>query len=211
MACHQVGKVAEGLGRVVGFPDVDVDSAHMVGVAFRSLVAQPPEEFLQGFDVGVGQNRRDQFGLFAVVPCLDADIPLEFPLASLVVPCTPSVVAVFACGVLVVAGAEKLGSNFGCLAAADVVHFDFYANRLVLHVLNLPCGGLFHFAYPFRSCALRLAVCFPACTYIYHSNENNYQVLFCVYTADFCVYFAKGRGGYSPLSLGISPVRMKCT
>ena len=150
VTCHQVGKVAEGLRRVVGFADVDVDSAHMVGVAFRSLVPQPPEEFLQGFNVGVGQNRRDQFGLFAVVPRLDAHVPLEFPLASLVVPCTPSVVAVFACCVLVVAGAEKLGSNFGCLAAADVVHFDFYANRLVLHVFNLPCGVLFHFAYPFR-------------------------------------------------------------
>ena len=67
MACHQVGKVAEGLRRVVSFPDVDVDSAHMEGVAFRSLVSQPPEEFLQGFDVGVGQNRRYQFGLFAVL------------------------------------------------------------------------------------------------------------------------------------------------
>lgn len=145
MACHQVGKVAEGLGRVVGFPDVDVDSTHMCGVAFRSLVAQPPEEFLQVFDVGVGQDRRDQFGLFAAVPCLDADIPLEFPLASLGIPCAPSVVAVFAGGILVVAGAEKLGGNLGCLAAADAVHFDFHADGLVIHVLNLPCGGLFHF------------------------------------------------------------------
>ena len=155
VACHQVGKIAEGLRRVVGFPDVDVDSAHMVGVAFRSLVPQPPEEFLQGFNVIVGQNRRDQFGLFAVVPCLDAHVPLEFPLASLVVPCTPSVVAVAPCGVFVASRSEEVCGNLRCLAAADAVHFNFDPNRLVLHVFNLPCGVLFHFAYPFRFRPLR--------------------------------------------------------
>ena len=155
VACHQVGKVAEGLRRVVGFADVDVDSAHMVGVAFRSLVPQPPEEFLQGFDVGVGQNRRDQFGLFAVAPCLDAHVPLEFPLAAFAVPCAVGVVPVAACRVLAASRPEEVGGNLGCLVAADVVHLDFHPDGLVLHALNLPCGVLFHFRLPLSLYPLR--------------------------------------------------------
>ena len=46
VACHNVGEVAEGLGAVLAQSDVDVDSAHMVGVAFRSCVAEVADDCL---------------------------------------------------------------------------------------------------------------------------------------------------------------------
>ena len=170
-----------------------MDSAHVGGVALRSLAAEPAEKLLQQLDVLVAEDGRYKLGPLVVVPCDDADVPLEFPLAAFRVPCAPCGVSVAPCGVFVASRSEEVCGNLGCLVAADVVHFDFYANRLVLHVLNLPCGVLFHFRLPLSliPCAAWRAVCFPACTYIYHSNENNYQVLFCVYMADFCI-FLKG-------------------
>ena len=148
VACHQIGKVAEGFRRVAGFPYVYMDSASVERIAFRSPVPEPPNEFLQGFDVLVVEDGRYQFRPLAVVPCYDAPVPLEFPLAPLSVPCAPSAVPVAACCVLEPSRSEELGGNLSCLAAADVVHLDLHPDGLVLHVLNLLCCALFHFRVP---------------------------------------------------------------
>ena len=145
VACHQVGKVSECLRRVAALADVDVHAAHMGGVALRSRVAQSSQKFLQSLDVFVVQDGRDQFGLLGTASGFDADVALEFPLASLVVPCAPSAVAVAVCRVLEVSRAEEVRRDSRCVSAADAVHLDFDADGLLLHVLDLPCRRCLHF------------------------------------------------------------------
>ena len=41
---------------------------------------------LQGFNVLVFQNRRDQFALFGIASC-NADVLLKFPFSALCIPC----------------------------------------------------------------------------------------------------------------------------
>lgn len=53
MACHDVGEVSEALGAVVAQANVDVNSAHMGGVAFRSGMAEVADDFLQVADVAI--------------------------------------------------------------------------------------------------------------------------------------------------------------
>lgn len=145
VACHEVGEVSECLRRVAALADVDVYAAHVGGVALRSRVAQPPQKFLQALDVFVVQDGRDQFGLLGAASGFDADVALEFPLASLVVPCAPSAVAVAPCRVFEVSRAEEVRRDSRCVSAADAVHLDFHTDGLLLHVLDLPCRRCLHF------------------------------------------------------------------
>src|SRR5699024_11875411 len=57
-------------------------------------------DLLQGFDVTVGQDRGDQFAFLFFRP-RNGSVLLEFPLASLTVPCAPSAVPVAAGSVLI--------------------------------------------------------------------------------------------------------------
>ena len=145
VACHQIGEVAEGFRRMVALADVNVYAAHVGGVALCSRVAQPPQKFLQALDVFVVQDGRDQFGLLGAASGFDADVALEFPLASLVVPCAPSAVSVAPCRVFEVSRAEEVRRDCRCVPAADAVHLDFHADGLLLHVLDLPCRRCLHF------------------------------------------------------------------
>lgn len=145
VACHEVGEVSECLRRVAALADVDVYAAHVGGVALRSRVAQSSQKFLQAFDVFVVQDGRDQFGLLGAACGFDADVALEFPLASPVVPCAPSAVAVAPCRVLEVSRAEEVCRDSRRVPAADAVHLDFDADGLLLHVLDLPCRRCLHF------------------------------------------------------------------
>ena len=145
VACHEVGEVSECLRRVAALADVDVHAAHVGGVALRSRVAQSPQEFLQALDVFVVQDGRDQFGLLSAACGFDADVALEFPLASLVVPGAPSAVAVAPCRVFEVSRSEEVRRDCRCVPAADAVHLDFHADGLLLHVLDLPYRRCLHF------------------------------------------------------------------
>ena len=86
VACHQVCKVSEGLCGVSVRSDVNVYSAASCCIAFRSCLAKFSDEFLQGFDVAVGEDRGYQFALFAV-GSVNAHVFLEFPLSAVCVPC----------------------------------------------------------------------------------------------------------------------------
>ena len=57
VACHQVCEVSECLCRVSFCSDVNVYSAAPCCIAFRSCLAKFSDEFLQGFDVAVGEDR----------------------------------------------------------------------------------------------------------------------------------------------------------
>ena len=57
---HDVHKVADGLCGVVAFADVDVDPASAAWAALCACLAEQPDDFLQGFDVVVGEDRGDQ-------------------------------------------------------------------------------------------------------------------------------------------------------
>ena len=85
VACHDVGEVSQCLGRVPLGTDVDVNTAASGGIAFCSGFAEAANQLLQGFHVGVGQDRRDHLAFLALRSC-DADILLEFPFPSVCVP-----------------------------------------------------------------------------------------------------------------------------
>ena len=86
VACHQVCKVSEGLCGVSFCSDVNVYSAAPCCIAFCSCLAKSSDEFLQGFNVAVGEYRGYQFALFDV-GSVNADILLEFPLSAVCIPC----------------------------------------------------------------------------------------------------------------------------
>ncbi len=155
VACHDVGQVAQGLWGVALGADVDVNSAAPGGVALGAHSAKPPNQLLQGFHVGVGQDWGDQLAFFAVRTG-NGNVLLEFPLASLAVPCAPGAVPVAVCGALVAPGAKELGGNLCRPAAVDVVHLDLDPNGLLLHFLDLGSRFLVHDSaswlvfFPFR-------------------------------------------------------------
>src|SRR5699024_4559596 len=135
---HNIGKVPKALRRVPLRSDVDVNSTATAGVAFRSGVPKLPAKLLQGFDVTVGQDRGDQFAFLFFRP-RNGSVLLEFPLASLTVPCAPSAVPVAAGSVLISACAEVGGGNLHSLLPGDVIHLHLDPNRLCFHLCNLPC------------------------------------------------------------------------
>ena len=143
VAGHDVGQVAQGLRGVALGADVDVDSAAPGGVALGARSAQPANQLLQGFHVGVGQDRGNQLAFFAV-RAGNGNVLLEFPLASLAVPCAPGAVPVAVGGALVASGAEELGGDLCRPAAVDVVHLDLDPDGLLLHFLDLGSRFLVH-------------------------------------------------------------------
>ena len=85
MACHDVCEVSERLGRVPLGTDVDVNTAASCGITFCSGFAEAANQLLQGLHVNVGEDRRDHLA-FLAVRARDADVLLEFPLASALIP-----------------------------------------------------------------------------------------------------------------------------
>ena len=175
MCGHDVHQVPQGLGVVVPAvqaleADVNMHPAASGRAALHPGVAELPEEFLEGFHVGVGQDRGDQFALF-VVRSSDAHVPLEFPFPALCVPGAPGHVAVPAGRVFVAAGAEVLGGNPGCVLAGDVVSLDLYSEGLGFQVLDLAGGFLCHGVYLLSAlpCVFSLSVC----TYITLKGINS--------------------------------------
>ena len=179
VACHEVGKVSKRLRRVAAFADVDVHAAHMGGVALCSCMAQSAQKFLQALDVFVVQDGRDQFGLLGAASGFDADVALEFPLASLVVPDAPCAVAVTVCRVLEVSRAEEVCRDSRCVSAADAVHLDFHPDGLPFHVCNLPCRFHFHLEAPLSSLSYGLFSC------IYITLKATYSKRIAEYTRHF--------------------------
>ena len=121
-----------------------MDSAHVGGVALRSLAAEPAEKLLQQLDVLVAEDGRYKLGPLVVVPCDDADVPLEFPLAAGGIPSAPGVVTVAVGGVFPAAGSEELGGQLCRSLAGDVVHFDLNADGLLFHLVDLVGGAFVH-------------------------------------------------------------------
>ena len=143
VACYDVGQVAEGLRGVTLGTNVDVNPAASGGVALGSCLAKAADQLLQGFHVGVSQDRGDQFA-FLVVGSRDADVSLEFPFPTLGIPSRPGVVAVAACGVFKAPGAKELGCQSGGFVSADAVHLNLDSDGLVFHLCDLPCCFLVH-------------------------------------------------------------------
>ena len=160
VACHNVDQVAEGLRGVSLCADVDVDSAASSGIALGSGFAKLPEKLLQSFHIAVGEDRGNQFAFFNVRSG-DADILLEFPFPTLLVPSTPGGVAVAVGGIFVPACAEVGGGKLGCLGAGDAVHFNLDPDGLLLHFSDLLFNLCVHFVYlrvgvfPFGSTHIR--------------------------------------------------------
>ena len=151
VACHDVGEVAEGLGAVFAQSDVDVDSAHMGGVALRSGVAKVADDFLQILNVAVVEDRRSHLRFLLIAVSVDAGVSGDFPFPALVVFASPSVVAAadVANRVLraVVGGDGSAGFFSG-----DVIHLNLNADGLLLHFFNLDSGSFVHNMYlPFGS------------------------------------------------------------
>ena len=160
VACHDVGKVAEGLGAMFTQSDVDVDSAHMGRVALRSGVAEVADDFLQILNVAVAEDGRSHLGLFFIAVGVDAGVSGDFPFPALVVLASPGVVAAadVANRVLcAVVGGDGAAGFF----SGDVVHLNLNADGLLLHLFNLDSGSFVHNMYlPFGSlrCVFSLSV-----------------------------------------------------
>ena len=144
VARHDVGEVPQCLRRVAVCSNVDVHPAAAGGVALRARLAEASAKFLKGLDVLVAEDGRYQLRPLVVVPCDNADVPLEFPLAPLSVPCAPGEVSVPAGRVLVAARAEEFGGDPRRLPAGDAVHLDLHPDGVRLHALNQLCRGCFH-------------------------------------------------------------------
>ena len=143
VACHDVCEISQCLGRVPLGTDVDVNTAASCGIAFGSCLAQAANQLLQGLHVNVGEDRRDHLA-FLAVRARDADVLLEFPLASALIPSRPSAVAVAASGVLVPPGTEEGGCQPCSLLSGDAVHFDLDPDGLLLHFGYLVFCSLAH-------------------------------------------------------------------
>ena len=81
MARHKVGEVSQGLRCVSVRSNVNMNPSPYSCVADCSGFAKLSDQFLQGFNVLVFQNRRDQFALFGIASC-NADVFLEFPFSA---------------------------------------------------------------------------------------------------------------------------------
>lgn len=160
VACHDVGKVAEGLGAMLTQSNVNVDSAHMGRVALRSGVAEVADDFLQILNVAVAEDGRSHLGLFFIAVSVDAGVSGDFPFPALIVLASPSLV-----GAADVAN-RVLRAVVGCDGAAgffsgDVIHLNLNADGLLLHFFNLDSGSFVHNMYlPFGSlrCVFSLSV-----------------------------------------------------
>ena len=128
VACHDVGEISKGLGRVSVGADVNVNAAASCGVALGSCFAKAADQLLQNFHVGVGEDRRDHLVFFAVRSC-DADVLLEFPFPASFVPGRPGAVAVAASRVLVMLYSEELCCNLCSFFSSDAVHLDLDPNE----------------------------------------------------------------------------------
>ena len=151
VTCHDVGEVPKRLGRVSLSSDVDVNAASPCGIAFRSGSAQAANQLLQGLHVGVGEDRCDHFA-FLVIGSRDADILLEFPFPSALVPRAPSEVPVAACGVLITSCSEELCGELCGFLSDDTVHLDLDPDGLLFHFGYMVFCSLAHF------CALRFGL-----------------------------------------------------
>lgn len=151
VACHDVGKVAEGLGAMFAQSDVDVDSAHMGRVALRSGAAEVADDFLQILNVTVAEDGRSHLGLFFIAIGVDAGVSGDFPFPALVVLASPSLVGaadVANCVLRAVVGGDGAAGFF----SGDVIHLDLNADGLLLHFFNLDSGSFVHNMYlPFGS------------------------------------------------------------
>ena len=167
--------------------DVDVDSAASGVVALGTGLAKASDQLLQGFDIGVVQDRGNQFA-FLAVGSVNADILLHFPLASLRVPGAPGFVSVAAGGVFVAACAKILSCKEGCFLAGDVVHLNLNSDGLLLHLFNLVHGLVCHCLYLLRFCVF----VFPFGVYIFallwtysklymrHNIHNDFRRVLCI-------------------------------
>lgn len=143
VACHDVGQIAEGLGGVAFGSNVDVNTAASGGVALYSCMAELAAKLLKGFDIGVSQNRGDQFAsLF--VGAVDAGVPGEFPFPTLCIPCAPCEISVAVGGEFVASGSKKGGCHSGGVLAGDVVHLNLNPDGLLLHLGDLISDFLGH-------------------------------------------------------------------
>ena len=154
---HDVHKVADGLCGVVAFANVNVDSASAAWAALCACLSEQPDDFLQGFDVVVGEDRGDQFAFFCV-RSVDAHVPLEFPNPALLVLASPAVISVLAGGVPC-SGSEVLSDLSRRFFSGDVVHLDFNSDGLVLHGFNLLSCFIVHGMFSFVFSLFSLSVC----------------------------------------------------
>ena len=158
MACHYVCEVSQGLRRVAVGSDVNVNSAAPCRVALCTRFPKSADKLLQGFPILVGENWGDQFA-FLAVGSRNADVLLEFPLATLAIPSGVGAVAVAVCGVFVAVCSEELGGNLSCLCPCDIVHLNLDPYGLVHHFFNLLCCFCVHCG------VLRVFVFLSVCTY----------------------------------------------
>ena len=154
MACHDVCQIPQRVWLVVIQSNVDVDSAHMSWVAFRTFVPELAENFLQVLNVIVAEDWRSHLGSLIIGCRLDAGIPCDFPGATLVVFATPSLVSSAKVANRVF-GVEVGGDGLASLFPCDVVHLHLNADGLLFHFLYLVSGLFVHNMY------LPLRVCFP--------------------------------------------------
>lgn len=151
VACHDVGEVAKCLGAVFAQADVDVDSAHMGGVALRSGVAEVADDFLQILNVAVVEDRRSHLRFLFIAVGVDAGVSGDFPFPALVILASPSVVAAADVANRVfraVVGGDGSAGFF----SGDVIHLNLNADGLLLHFFNLDSGSFVHNMYlPFGS------------------------------------------------------------
>lgn len=156
MAGHQVCEVPEALCGVTVGSDVDVHSAHVARVALCFVVPELSDQFLQAFNVLVGEDRGDHLAFLIVPVCKDAAVSLELPFPAPLIPCAPGLVSVAVCCVFVSAGSEEGGCGLCCVLAADAVHLNLYSDGLVLHGFDLCSGAFFH-----GMCSFRVLCFFP--------------------------------------------------
>lgn len=144
VACHDVCEISERLGCVPLGTDVDVDSAAPCCIAFGSCLAKAANKLLQGFNVGVGKDRCDHFA-FLGIGSRNADILLEFPFPSALVPSRPGAVSVaFRC-VFEASRSEECGGQLCGFVSGDAVHLDLDPDGLLFHFCYLVFCSLAHF------------------------------------------------------------------
>lgn len=160
VACHDVCEVAECLGAVFAQSDVNVDSAHMGGVAFRSGVAEVADNLLQILNIAVVEDRCSHLRLFLIPVGADAGVSGDFPLSTLVVLASPGVVAAAKVANRVLCAVVG-GDGSAGFFSGDVVHLNLNANGLLFHFFNLDSGSFVHNMYlPFGClrCVFSLSV-----------------------------------------------------
>lgn len=137
--------------------NVNVNSAHMVGVALGPGPAELSHDFAQVLDVLILQNRSGQFGVFLLGSGNDAGIPHDLPSAALVILAAPYAVssANVLHGILgVVVGRD----HFGHPLSGDVGHLNLNPDSLLFHGLDLLHSFLVHKYVPLSKMSFSLSV-----------------------------------------------------